>query len=985
MKISKYNFKNFFSGGLTRPLIFASVFGGLGIVLLLFASAAAGPGLKAANNPKDAMGVSGTVYTSFARWLGRDSVQDIKFGETNKHFSPNGIDAIFKSVSTKNNRTTVVTINPLPDHTNFLPDRSKDPAVCGTIGKSSDATKFDYNEITAKYKGEKLAKNNLGSAKRDNNKNGINDNIENLHRAVQGCYDNTYKIIADAIVRNRAYEYNPNGLPQFVIRFGHEFDGDFYEWSATNQDDGNTQKALNLTGGKNAEQLYKEVWQRANDYITSEVRKSDKNAKIHWEFNSRYRIALNGNASRLERIYPGDKYVDVIGIDFYDRLYSNANCTKVEASHKQVPDCRTNQEKTESWAGTVKALDAMSDFAASRNKLIGVSEVHVSTSQRKQGGVNYWQYGADNDYFVQQMYNWVNKETTNRKRLAYVVFFERNGQFSSKELGSDLGAADLKSIHKVSPGASNDFQVPAGNDNVTCALEWDFYPLGDDGEPDQSQPKVTHKSLFPKSAKKFLQLWSGPINKESKKSDHPNCVKIGVGSAEEEVTNTAPQVSMTSGYSAVVDEELGISASVSDDGLPNGSLNVNWSKSSGPGAVTFSKPNNKNTEAVFNEVGNYELSFTANDGELETTKKVAVEVTEKVIEPEPEPEDPVDPDPEPVVVDPEGQQFTLLDATVEHTGTGYVNQTVSGPTNWTSPANYKGGTAYARLDVSDIPETNDRTLLAQICLYRDSTDEQMCSGTIPFSNKDVIYATIGTPSKNWFKKNKSWNFNKKIDYAKIQIKDAETKNNLLTENCGNSCTTEEIASQTTPITLNMQVVMVARNSNIEALPNWLNDTSCPIEFGCAEEEIVQPPTVRLNNPQNDLVKEDFYTLVFETTSSVGISGVDVLQNSETIATLDGSSSEYVVDTASLPNGDYEYQLIARDVLDNSSDSGKLNVQIRKPDIDGNGRVGIEDLVALTSSWNEENSSLPTNPAHDLNGDGVVGYDDLTIITESWTK
>jgi hypothetical protein len=47
------------------------------------------------------------------------------------------------------------------------------------------------------------------------------------------------------------------------------------------------------------------------------------------------------------------------------------------------------------------------------------------------------------------------------------------------------------------------------------------------------------------------------------------------------------------------------------------------------------------------------------------------------------------------------------------------------------------------------------------------------------------------------------------------------------------------------------------------------------------------------------------------------------------------------------------------------------------DVDGDGEVGMQDLLVVLKSWNESGG-----PA-DVNGDGVVGVEDLLALLASW--
>lgn len=61
-----------------------------------------------------------------------------------------------------------------------------------------------------------------------------------------------------------------------------------------------------------------------------------------------------------------------------------------------------------------------------------------------------------------------------------------------------------------------------------------------------------------------------------------------------------------------------------DDGKPGQGLSVAWSKSSGPGQVTFADPAAGTTTATFSAAGEYVLKLTASDGQLEASDTLRV-------------------------------------------------------------------------------------------------------------------------------------------------------------------------------------------------------------------------------------------------------------------------------------------------------------------------------------------------------------------------
>src|SRR5882724_587460 len=81
--------------------------------------------------------------------------------------------------------------------------------------------------------------------------------------------------------------------------------------------------------------------------------------------------------------------------------------------------------------------------------------------------------------------------------------------------------------------------------------------------------------------------------------------------------NHAPVVTLLPKQLVVLPNSIALNASVVDDGLPTGSvLTFAWSKSSGPGDVTFADTASTNTTATFSQPGDYVLRFTADDSAL---------------------------------------------------------------------------------------------------------------------------------------------------------------------------------------------------------------------------------------------------------------------------------------------------------------------------------------------------------------------------------
>ena len=93
------------------------------------------------------------------------------------------------------------------------------------------------------------------------------------------------------------------------------------------------------------------------------------------------------------------------------------------------------------------------------------------------------------------------------------------------------------------------------------------------------------------------------------------------------VVNTPPVVN--AGPDQVIQFATGTTlvGSISDDGRPtNGSLTAGWSIVTAPGVVNFGSPTSAQTSVTFSAVGSYVLRLTGNDGQLQSSDTVTVNV-----------------------------------------------------------------------------------------------------------------------------------------------------------------------------------------------------------------------------------------------------------------------------------------------------------------------------------------------------------------------
>jgi RHS repeat-associated protein len=118
--------------------------------------------------------------------------------------------------------------------------------------------------------------------------------------------------------------------------------------------------------------------------------------------------------------------------------------------------------------------------------------------------------------------------------------------------------------------------------------------------------------------------------KRSSSGESPVLYDLSVGTSGftlPVVPNEGPTASAGGDQTVTLPDVAKLTGNSCDDGFPRGaSLNVSWSKVSGPGDVAFTKPNSAATDASFTLAGTYELRFTANDSEHTASDDVTITV-----------------------------------------------------------------------------------------------------------------------------------------------------------------------------------------------------------------------------------------------------------------------------------------------------------------------------------------------------------------------
>ncbi|WP_409331687.1 glycoside hydrolase family 26 protein [Trujillonella humicola] len=214
-----------------------------------------------------------------------------------------------------------------------------------------------------------------------------------IEAGARGEYDEYFRTLGERMV---AY-----GLEDSVLRVGWEFNLESWPWYTTDA----------------------ETWIRYFQRIVDAMRSVPGQAfQFDWNVN-------NGNSRGMDPVdfYPGDDYVDYVGVDAYD----------VAGSVYPVPsgctgDCAQDYHQR-AWDDVVyggdRGLRFWSEFAASRGKLLSLPEWGVWERFDGTGG-------GDNPFYIEQMARFIADPAN---AVGYQAYFEDdNSQGSHRLMGGEF-------------------------------------------------------------------------------------------------------------------------------------------------------------------------------------------------------------------------------------------------------------------------------------------------------------------------------------------------------------------------------------------------------------------------------------------------------------------------------------------------------------------------------------------------------------------
>jgi len=176
-----------------------------------------------------------------------------------------------------------------------------------------------------------------------------------------------------------------------IIRLGHEFNGNWYPWKVTSGTDAANfaayfQQIVTAMKGVSGAQNIKFAWNGTNVW----------------------------NSYSMSAAYPGDAYVDYIGVDLYDQCWAtNTYPYPTGATQAQILACQQNAWAFNSSTSN-NGLAVWKSLATTHSKPLCIPEWGICNRTDTHGGL-------DDPYFVQQMYNFIQDPANN---VAFHVYFD---------------------------------------------------------------------------------------------------------------------------------------------------------------------------------------------------------------------------------------------------------------------------------------------------------------------------------------------------------------------------------------------------------------------------------------------------------------------------------------------------------------------------------------------------------------------------------
>jgi hypothetical protein len=161
-----------------------------------------------------------------------------------------------------------------------------------------------------------------------------------------------------------------------VIRLAWENNGNWYQWNQANPDVA--------------------TFMAAYQHVVSAIRVNAPNVLFNWCVN---KGPSQTGTGLVDSGYPGDAYVDIVGLDHYDHFPAQIDNASWNTAINQVP-----------------GLENLAQFVRDHNKMLAIDE----------WGVSHWagNGGGDNPFFITKIWEWLQ---VNADIIAYETTYDDPG------------------------------------------------------------------------------------------------------------------------------------------------------------------------------------------------------------------------------------------------------------------------------------------------------------------------------------------------------------------------------------------------------------------------------------------------------------------------------------------------------------------------------------------------------------------------------
>jgi hypothetical protein len=239
--------------------------------------------------------------------------------------------------------------------------------------------------------------------------------------AAAGDYDQYWRDLGTALVHGTGKKGSAE--PNAILRIGWEFNGDWVGWS------------MGTTAA--SQQRFVNAFRHA---VTALRSIPGQHFTIVWN------LTVGSTIADARKAYPGDKYVDVVGLDDYDGSWVGGTYPiPKNASAKNVA-----ARQARSWAYKLYqsrfGFTAWSAFAAQHHKKVALSEWGLM-KRTDEGGHG----GGDDPVYVHGVFAWA-RSLGAKHQLSYIAYLNQLGAFDSRlnTPGTKAATAAYRAEAKVS-------------------------------------------------------------------------------------------------------------------------------------------------------------------------------------------------------------------------------------------------------------------------------------------------------------------------------------------------------------------------------------------------------------------------------------------------------------------------------------------------------------------------------------------------------